>query len=70
MQYILFVGIFGLPILVCVGMLAARILDGCAPDEVPEPGVLGNSRLPEIGSRESDLADTFFTAPVEQTPPQ
>ena len=68
MQYVLFVGIFALPILVCVGMLAVRVLDRFAPDRPPDPRLMGDSHLHAIGSRESDLVDTFFTAPVEQTP--
>jgi len=68
MHYVLFVGIFGLPVVVCVGMLVARVLDTFASDDPPEPGRIGNSRLGEIESRVSDLADTFITAPVEQNP--
>lgn len=69
MQYVLFVGIFGLPILVCVGMLAVKVMDRFAPDQSPAPGRPGTSPLDDVGARESELADTFFSAPVEQTPP-
>jgi hypothetical protein len=69
MQYILFVGIFGLPIVACVGILAARVLDAFAPDEPPAPGLLSTNHFHEIGSRENELADTFFSAPVEQPAP-
>jgi len=70
MHYILFVGIFGLPVVVCAGMLVARVLDTFAPDRSPEPDRIGNSPLPEIDFRVSDLADTFITAPVEQNSKQ
>jgi hypothetical protein len=69
MHYVLFVGIFGLPVVVCAGMLVARVLDTFAADEPPEPDRIGNSRLGEIESRVSDLADTSNTAP-HRTEPQ
>jgi hypothetical protein len=69
MQYVLFVGIFGLPILVCVGMLATRVLDRFAPDDPPAPERFGAIPPDDPGSRERELADTFFSAPVEQASP-
>jgi hypothetical protein len=70
MHYVLFVGIFGLPAVVCAGMLVARVLDTFAPDRPPESDCIGDSPRPEIDFRVSDLADTVITAPVEQNPKQ
>jgi len=69
MHYVLFAGIFGLPVVACVGMLVARVLDTFGPDEPPKSGPTGKSDLCEIESCENDLADTFFNAPVKETPP-
>ena len=68
MHYVLFVGIFGLPIVVGVGMLVSRVLDTFASDDPPASDRIGNSRPREIESHVSDLADAFFTAPAEQNP--
>lgn len=65
MHYVLFVGIFGLPVVVGVGMLAATVLDRFAPEEPPASGIRDTSHLPDAGSRERELADSFFAAAVE-----
>jgi hypothetical protein len=67
MHYVIFGGIFALPFVVCAGMLVARVLDTFAPDEPPKSGRIGKRGLHESDSRESDLADTFFNTPAEQT---
>lgn len=69
MQYVLFLGIFGLPIAVCVGLLATRILDAFASDELPARGPLDASQLDETESRERELVETFFSSPAGQAPP-
>jgi hypothetical protein len=68
MHYVLFAGIFGLPVVACVGMLVARVLDTFASDEAPTPGPIGKSHLCEIESCVSDLADTFGPVSAEQNP--
>ncbi len=68
MQYVLFGGIFGLPVAVCVGLLALKVLDTFASDNLPAPDRNEKSRLHEIESRENDLVDSFFTAPVKKPP--
>lgn len=67
MQYVLFGGIFGLPVAVCVGLLALKVLDTFASDNFPAPDRNDKSRLHEIESRENDLVDSFFAAPVKKT---
>lgn len=68
MHYILFVGIFGLPVVAGVGMLVARVLDTFAPEKSPVPGCLPQDDLDDTESHVRDLVETFFTTPVEQTP--
>ncbi len=70
MHYILFVGIFGIPIVACVGMLATKFMDTFTPERTPEPDHLDKSRLQAIESRVNDLVDTFVTTPVEPSPKQ
>jgi hypothetical protein len=66
MHYVLFVGIFGLPVLACVGMLVTRVLDTFAPETPLEPDRVVTSGVDEMESGRTDLADTFITAPVEE----
>jgi hypothetical protein len=68
MQYVLFGGIFGLPLLVCVSLVVLKVLDTFAPDNLPAPARIDKTRLQEIDSRESELVDSFFHAPAKQTP--
>ena len=66
MHYLLFFGIFGLPVVVCVGMFITKLLDSVATDKLLEPGHTGTSGLRESEFRMSDLADTFIPAPLEK----
>jgi hypothetical protein len=70
MQYVLFGGIFCLPIVVCLGLLATRTLATFRREEAPAKGRIGDGRLHECDSRESELVESFFRTPVEQTPKQ
>ena len=65
MQYVLFGGVFCLPVVVCLGLLATRILDRFRPEEVPANRRTGEGRLEDFNSRESELAESFFHSPVE-----
>ena len=65
MQYVLFGGIFGLPLLVCVSLVVLKVLDTFAPDDLPAPVRIDHARLQEIESRESELVESFFR---KQTP--
>ena len=60
MHYVLFAGIFGLPVVACVGMLVAKVLDTFGPEEAPKAGPIGKSHPCEMESCGTDLADTFF----------
>jgi hypothetical protein len=68
MHYVLFVGIFGLPVVACVGMLVTRVLDTFASETPPEPDPIGAGGVDEMESRVTALVDTFAAAPVEQHP--
>jgi hypothetical protein len=70
MHYVLFVGIFGLPVVAGVGILVARVLDTFATAKLPVPGRIPTSDLYDPESHVSELVDTFFTAPLEQNPKQ
>ena len=70
MHYVLFGGIFGLPVAVCVGLLALKLRDTFVSDDLPAPDRTDTDRLPEIESREDALVDSFFHTPVKQSPPQ
>jgi hypothetical protein len=64
MHYVIFFGIFGLPVVVCVGMLITRWLDTAATDKLLASGHIG-PRAGEHEFRMRDLADTFVPVPVE-----
>ena len=64
MHYLLFFGIFGLPVVVCAGMFITRLLDTAATDKLLASGHIG-PRATEGEFRMSDLADTFVPVPVE-----
>ena len=68
MHFVLFLGIFGLPVVACVGMLIARALDSFLPEAPPARGRTVADRADETESRVNDLVDRFISAPVEQTP--
>jgi hypothetical protein len=70
MHYVLFGGIFGLPVAVCVSLLALKVLDTFASEDLPAPDCNDKDSLHEIESREHALVDSFFNTSVEQTPPQ
>ena len=70
MHYLLFFGIFGLPVVVCVGMFITRLLDNVATEKRFASGRTGASGLRESEFHMSDLADTFIAAPIEQDPKQ
>jgi hypothetical protein len=65
MQYVLFGGIFGLPVAVCLGLLALKVLDTFASDDLPAPARNDAGRLHEIESREDALVDSFFHPPAK-----
>jgi hypothetical protein len=64
MHYVIFFGIFALPVVVCVGMLITRLLDTAASDKLLASGHIGPSAS-ESEFRMRDLADTFVPLPVE-----
>ncbi len=66
MQYVLFVGIFGMPVVVALGVLVGRIVDKFGPEKTPDSGRAGDTRLREAESRMNDLVETFCAAPAEQ----
>jgi hypothetical protein len=66
MHYVIFLGIFGLPFVAGVGMIAARVLDAFAPEEPPKPGRVPQDDLQATESHVSELVDTFFAPPIEQ----
>jgi len=68
MHYVIFLGIFGLPFVAGVGMLAAGMLDAFAPEEPPLPSSIPKDDLQGMESHLSDLVDTFFASPLEQNP--
>jgi hypothetical protein len=65
MQYVLFGGIFGLPVAVCLGLFALKVLDTFASDDLPAPARNDAGRLHEIESQEDALVDSFFNPPVK-----
>lgn len=65
MHYVIFFGIFGLPVVVCVGMLITRLLDTAATDKLLASGHTGTSGSREGEFRMTDLADTFVPVPIE-----
>lgn len=65
MHYVIFFGIFGLPVVVCVGMLVMRLLDTAATDRLLATSHVGAGGPQEGEFRMSDLADTFVPAPIE-----
>ena len=48
-----------------VGLLALKVLDTFAADDLPAPVRNDASRLHEIESREDALVDSFFNPPVK-----
>ena len=68
MHYVIFLGIFGMPFVAGVCMLAARVLDAFAPEEPPLSGRIPQDDLQGMESHLNDLVDTFFAAPLEQNP--
>lgn len=68
MHYLIFFGIFGLPIVACAGMLITRLLDNAAAEKRVESGLAVTGGLRESEFRMSDLADTFISAPIEHDP--
>jgi hypothetical protein len=66
MHYLIFFGIFGLPVVVCAGMFITRLLENVIPEKLAESGRVAKSGLRESEFRMSDLADTFIPAPIEQ----
>jgi hypothetical protein len=68
MHYVIFLGIFGLPFVAGVGMIAARVLDAFAQEETPLPDRIPLDDLQARESHVSDLVNTFFAPPFEQNP--
>ena len=68
MHYVIVAGIFGLPFVVCVGLLVAKVLDTFGPEETPVSRRLDTSHVHGSESRVNDLVDAFLTAPVEPHP--
>jgi hypothetical protein len=68
MHYLIFFGIFGLPVVACAGMLITRLLDNAAAEKRVGSGPAMTGGLQESEFRMSDLADTFVPAPVEHDP--
>ena len=66
MQYVLFGGIFGLPIVVCLSIFIMKVLDTFHREEAPAKGRIHDGRLHEFDSRESELVESFFHPPVEK----
>ncbi len=64
MHYVIFFGIFGLPVVVCAGMLITRLLDSAATDRRLASGTTGTT-AGDHDFRMRDLADTFVPVPVE-----
>jgi hypothetical protein len=65
MGYVIFFGIFGLPVVVCAGMLITRLLDTAAADTPLASARIGTRDSHESEFRMRDLADTFVPVPVE-----
>jgi hypothetical protein len=65
MHYVIFFGIFGLPVVVCAGMLITRLLDTAATDKLLASGHNSASGSRESEFRMRDLADTFVPVPIE-----
>ncbi len=70
MHYIFFLGIFGMPVVIGVGMLVAKVWDAFTPEDSPVRGSLPADELHDTESHVNALVDTFFSAPVEQNPKQ
>jgi len=70
MEYVLFGGIFGLPVAVCVSLLALKVLDTITSDDLQAPDRNDKDGLHEIESRDNALVESFFQASVEHTPRQ
>jgi hypothetical protein len=70
MHYLIFFGIFGLPVVVCAGMFITRMLDNVATERQLASGRIGKSGPRESEFRMSDLADTFIPAPIDEDPKQ
>lgn len=64
MHYVIFFGIFGLPVVVGAGMLVTRLWDSTATDRHLASGRIGPT-VSESEFRMSDLADTFVPVAVE-----
>ncbi len=70
MHYVLFLGIFGLPVVAAVGMVVARVLNAFAPEEPQGPGCTPEDDLHGTESHMGALVDRFFATPREQNPKQ
>jgi hypothetical protein len=70
MHYIFFLGIFGMPVVLGVGMLVAKVWDAFAPEDWPARGNLPADELHDMESHVNALVDTFFSPPVDQNPTQ
>ncbi len=68
MHYVIFLGIFGLPFVAGVGMIAAKVLDAFSPEDPPLPGRIPKDDPQDTESHVSDLVDAFFAARPEQNP--
>jgi hypothetical protein len=66
MHYLIFFGIFGLPVVACAGMFITRLLDNAATDKRLASGRNGPSGPRESEFRMSDLADTFVPVPIDK----
>ncbi len=66
MHYLIFFGIFGLPVVICAGMVIARLVDTVATDKQLASGPIEASRPCESEFHMSDLADTFVPIPIEK----
>lgn len=66
MHYLIFFGIFGLPVVACAGMFITRLLDNAATDKLLASSRNGKGGPCETEFRMSDLADTFVPVPIDK----
>lgn len=66
MHYLIFFGIFGLPVVACAGMVITRLLDNAATDRLFASGRKGMGGPGDGEIRMSDLADTFVPVPIDK----
>jgi hypothetical protein len=65
MHYIIFLGIFCLPVIACAEIIATKVWDTFITEKSPTLGPTGASHSAEMDNRASDVIEGFIAAPLE-----